>query len=128
MKFLVQSLPFVPTAMGIATILSLAIAPPSSGQSLGTNCFGTIRGNSAVNLRSGPGTQFSIVDRVNPSSTVILLNDANERWEPNPLTHTDGQGNQWHMVTKSRSGQGEIVPPNRRAWIREDLMSISCPP
>ena len=119
----------VPRVVGVAAIMLGAIAAPGLAQSLGTNCAATIRGRSTVNLRSGPGTNFAIIGTVAPRSTVIVLNDAKELSEPSPLRQTDRQGNHWYMVTRSRADQNDgIVPPNRRAWIREDALSFSCPP
>lgn len=40
----------------------------------------------------------------------------------------DRQGRNWYMVVQSRRGLDGIVPQNRRAWVREDLVSLSCPP
>lgn len=119
----------VPQVVGTAAMMLLAIAAPGQGQSLGTNCAATIRGRSTVNLRSGPGTNFPVIGTIAPRSTVIVLNDANERSEPSPLRQTDRQGRHWYMVTRSRADQPDgTVPANRRAWIHEDALSFSCPP
>lgn len=113
-----------------ATAAIASALPPTAAQAqeLGTNCFATLRGDGPVNLRSGPGTNHPIVATAPAGSTVILLNRLGSPGGPDPVMGSDRQGQSWYMVVQSRRGLDGIVPQNRRAWVREDLVSLSCPP
>jgi uncharacterized protein YgiM (DUF1202 family) len=118
----------LPLLLSAAVIFASAPPPAAVAQELSTNCAATLRGNGPVNLRSGPGTNHSTIATLPAGSTVIILNRTDSDAGPDPFMAVDRQGQNWYMVVQSRRGLDGIVPQNRRAWVREDLVSLSCPP
>ncbi|GAB4344306.1 MAG: hypothetical protein Fur0042_08100 [Cyanophyceae cyanobacterium] len=114
--------------LSATTAIASAQPPAAQGQELSTNCAATLRGNGPINLRSGPGTSHPIVATAPAGSTVIILNRADADADPDPVIASDRQGQSWYMVVQSRRGLDGLVPQNRRAWVRADLVSLSCPP
>ena len=82
-----------------------------------SNCnvrvVGQVRG-SQVNMRSGPGTNFSAPNYVLVGQSVNMLNNNNgER-----VLAYDRAGNEWYLV--------EYIPTRTRGWIRGDLLAPLC--
>jgi uncharacterized protein YraI len=99
------------SAVASATLTASALAQVRS------NCVvevvGRVRG-SQVNMRSGPGTNFSAPSFVLVGQYVNMLNYRNgER-----VVDYDRAGSAWYFV--------EYEPSRTRGWIREDLLSNVC--
>ncbi len=61
---------------------------------------------------------------------VIVLNDRPTAVGASPLRRQDSQGNDSYMVSNRKRIQFQqgLVPETDRGWIRNDFLSISCPP
>lgn len=104
------------TTVASAVALLPQLTPTASAQ-VRSNCnvriVGQVRG-SQVNMRSGPGTNFSAPSYVLVGQSVNMLNyNSGER-----VVDYDRAGNEWYFV--------EYIPSRTRGWIRSDFIAPVC--
>ncbi len=104
-------------AMIVPLITLLPQLTPIATAQVRSNCSVSIVGNergSRVNMRSGPGTEFTSPGYILVGQAVRMLNDSNG----NRISRNDNQRMKWFLV--------EYVPSGTRGWVREDFLGSSC--
>lgn len=112
----------------IAPVLTFApqFTPSASAQSVtAKSCVADVIGadvGSLVNIRSGPGLEFSVIGAVTVGNRVIVVNDDQDKsGVPSTfMRRKDSKGNFWYNTKRFR--QSEYT-----GWMREDFLSLRCP-
>ncbi len=88
---------------GPAATLDQADQPPAAPDQTGADvCTVSVPGSNAVNVRSGPGTEFNVVTQLLPGQNLVVA----------------GTANNWYLVNLSGGGQG---------WVSRDVVAESGP-
>lgn len=79
------------TAALLAVVMLVMLLPVSSAQAQGTILYGSITNAYRLNVRSGPGVQYGVVNKVSLGDQVALVGrNANGSW-----VQLQGDGQQW---------------------------------
>ena len=121
----VQSRSLIFAAIASLFTLSPQLTSGAIAQSItDKSCVADIIGEdigSQVNIRSGAGSNFSVVGTVSVGNLVIVVNNDQDRsGVVSPFSRRDNQGNIWYLTTRFRGSE-------YKGWIREDFLRLRCP-